>query len=226
MIETCHIRIIVKKPPANITSLELWNRDLGAFLATCEAVEATGQTMNRTKALGKLSTICQRLDAVNPDEFFVIPLRLYLFGSLLTNKANPMDIDLLFQYKEHKRSERDIDEMLYEMAYGKPLPHDKAISHLRKGMQMVRIELLSDDSSPEHWIQSHEFEPDTPFRLVWERGLDWKKTLQDMDANPLDWSPATEQRHKYFQETAKQIRKDQGLMAAVEWLEQQKKGSE
>ena len=54
--------------------------------------------MKRRDAFRKLRTICQRLDEVDPEQFFVIPLRLYLFGSLLTDKPNPGDIDLLFEY--------------------------------------------------------------------------------------------------------------------------------
>jgi hypothetical protein len=49
--------------------------------------------MKRRDAFRKLRTICQRLDEVDPQQFFVIPLRLYLFGSLLTDKPNPGDID-------------------------------------------------------------------------------------------------------------------------------------
>jgi hypothetical protein len=45
--------------------------------------------MKRKDAFHKLKTICQRLDELNPDEFKIQPLRLYLFGSVLTNKPDP-----------------------------------------------------------------------------------------------------------------------------------------
>jgi len=38
---------------------------------------------------------------MGPERFFVAPLRLYLFGSLLTDRPNPSDVDLLFEYQEN-----------------------------------------------------------------------------------------------------------------------------
>ncbi len=158
-----------------------------------------------------------------PAEFFVVPLRLYLFGSLLTNKPNPADVDLLFQYQE--RSDLDPDEILYALTCGKPLPHNKALSHLRKGMQMVRFELLPADSSPEVWIRSHEFDPETPFKLIWERGFDWKNALHEVETQPVVWCPTIEQRNKHVQEMAKRIAREQGLSTAIEWMQKQKSGA-
>jgi hypothetical protein len=48
--------------------------------------------MKRRDAFRKLRTTCHRLDEIDPQQFFVIPLRMYLFGSLLTDKSNPSDI--------------------------------------------------------------------------------------------------------------------------------------
>lgn len=76
--------------------------------------------MKRTDALTKVYKICQRLDAVNPQEFFVIPVRLYLFGSLLTNKPNPADIDFLFDYRE--QPDLNVNDVIYALKYGKPSP--------------------------------------------------------------------------------------------------------
>jgi hypothetical protein len=87
-------------------------------------------------AFRKLRTVCQRLDEVDPQQFFVIPLRLYLFGSLLTDKPNPGDIDLLFEYRE--RPDLDPHDIVTRLSYGKPLPADQPFTYLRRGMKMIR----------------------------------------------------------------------------------------
>ncbi len=173
--------------------------------------------MNRRDAFAKLYRICQRLDAVNPEEFFVIPVRLFVFGSLLTNKPNPTDIDLMFQYQE--RPDLNADEVVHALSYGKPLPHERAVSYLRKGMQMIRFELLPADGSLELWLQDHAFDAQTPFKLIWERGLDWKRALREVETQPVEWRPPTEQWNKYVQETAKRIKDEKGERAAREWIQ-------
>jgi hypothetical protein len=56
--------------------------------------------MKRPGAFHKLRTICHRLDEADPQQFFVIWLRLSLFGSLPTDKPIPGDIDLLFECRQ------------------------------------------------------------------------------------------------------------------------------
>jgi len=173
--------------------------------------------MKRKDAFDKLHKICQRLEDVNPAEFPVIPLRLYLFGSLLTNKSHPADIDLLLQYQE--RTDLDPGEIVYALSYGKPLPHEKAIKYLRKGMQMIRIGILSAGSSLEIWLHDHAFDPQTPFKLIWEPGLNWKSAIQEVEMQPAAWYPEIERRNKYIQETARRIKEEQGEAAAMEWIQ-------
>ncbi len=104
------------------------------------------------------------------------------------------------------------------MTYGKPLPHNKAIPYLREGMPKVRIELLAADGSLQQWICSHEFERETPFKLIWERGFDWETALREAETKPAEWRIEVEQRNKYLQERARPIRDEQGLSAAKEWM--------
>jgi hypothetical protein len=170
--------------------------------------------VKRKDAFHKLRVICQRLDEVDPEQFFVIPLRLYLFGSLLTDKPNPSDVDLLFAYRDPPNL--DPTDILYRMTYGKPLPHEQAFKHLRRGMKMIRIASLS--GNVETWLEDHFFSPDTPVRLVWEPGLDWRGIVDEIEAHPAAWDPDLEKRHKYLQETAMQIERDEGMLAAREWL--------
>jgi hypothetical protein len=107
---------------------------------------------------------------------------------------------------------------VHALSYGKPLPHERAVTFLRKGMQMLRFEILPADSHVELWLQDHAFAPQTPFKLIWEQGLDWKRALQEIETHPLEWNSATEQWNKYVQETAKRIREEKGERAAVEWM--------
>jgi hypothetical protein len=173
--------------------------------------------MKRKDALRKLRTICQRLDEVDPEQFFVIPVRMYLYGSLLTDKPNPGDMDLLFEYRE--RPDRDPEELVYRLSYGEPLPFEQACTYLRRGMKMIRFEALI--SNVESWLEGHFFPADTPVRLVWEPGLDWQSVVDEIEAHPITWNAALEERHKYLQETASQLAEAQGKLAAMEWLQKQ-----
>jgi hypothetical protein len=173
--------------------------------------------VKRKDAIRKVRTVCQRLDEVDPDTFFVIPVRMYLFGSVLTDKPKPEDIDMLFEYQEP--SDRNPSDILYRLSYGKPLPHDLAFQHLRRGMKMIRFDTLLE--SVESWLEGRLFPPGTPVRLIWEPGLDWQAVVNGIEATPLAWDPVVEKRHKYLQETAQQILKSKGHEAATEWLREQ-----
>ena len=170
--------------------------------------------MKRQDAFRKLRLICQRLDEVDPEQFFVLPLRLYLLGSLLTDKPNPSDVDLLFEYRD--RPDLDPVDIVHRLSYGKSLPHEQAITHLRRGMKWVRIESLV--GSLEDWLHDHLFSPNTPIRVVWEPGLDWRQVVDEIESHPAPWDPALEQRFKYLQETFEQIAQEQGREAAREWF--------
>jgi hypothetical protein len=173
--------------------------------------------MKRKDAFRKLRVICQRLDEVDPEQFLVVPLRLYLLGSLLTDKPNPLDIDLLFEYRESPHL--DPGDIVHRLSYGKPLPHEQAVKHLRRGMKMIRVEFLM--SSVEGWLRDRFFPPDTPVRSVWEPGLDWRQVVDEIESHPAPWDPALEKRHKYLQETVKQIIQERGVPAAREWFRKQ-----
>lgn len=174
--------------------------------------------MKRRDAFRKLRTICRRLDERAPEQFPVIPVRLYLFGSLLTDKPDPSDVDLLFEFRD--RPDLDPRDITHRLAYGKPLPHDRAVIQLRRGMKMIRVEFLT--STLEGWLETHTFSPDTPIRLVWESGLAWQEVVDELEAHPIaSWDPATQERHKQVQKAFGRIVKEQGLLAAQEWLEKQ-----
>lgn len=173
--------------------------------------------MKRKDAFKKLHTICQRLDEIDSKQFPVIPLRLYLFGSLLTDKHNPSDIDLLFKFQDCPGW--DPDEILYRLSYGKPLPQDQAVEYLRQGMKYVRVEFLLGNI--EDWLSEHRFSPAIPMRVVWEPGLEWRQIIDEIESHPISWDPDVEKHHKYIQEAFNQISQEQGVMVAREWLREQ-----
>ena len=171
--------------------------------------------MKRKDAFRKLRTICQRLDKADPAIFFVIPKSLYLFGSVLTDKPNPADLDLILDYQD--RPDLDPNDIIYRMSYGKPLPAEEAVIHLRRRMKMIRIEFLQDQDLRQ-WCMEHGFTPDTPIKLVWEAGLNWREIVDDLEVNPLSWQPEIEARNKQLREKVEHIRQTQGNLAAKEWF--------
>jgi hypothetical protein len=156
--------------------------------------------MKRTDAFRKLHLICQRLDEIGIS-FFVMPLRLYLHGSVLTDKADPGDIDLIFQYQDQPGL--DPNELYARMAYGRPLPIQQAISHLRRGMQMVHFDIITSQSSAEGWLNARGFPPDSPMELIWQEGLAWRPILDRIEAHPRAWDAAASAMYKRANELEK-----------------------
>jgi hypothetical protein len=130
----------------------------------------------------KVRTICQRLDEVDLTTFEVEPVRLYLYGSALTDKPVPNDIDLILIFE---RSDKISPEEIYRrMVYRVPLPDHRAVIHLRRGMQGVRISTA--ERSLENWEQQSLFLVIQP-RLIWEPNGNWRAVIDDIEVNPLPW---------------------------------------
>ena len=142
--------------------------------------------MKRRDALRKVRTICERLDEIDPDAFFVRPLKLYLFGSVLTDKPDPNDVDLVLDYREHPlQSEQEVLERYSDMVYGRPSPFQKASTYLRSRMKMIRLFLAEDGMK--HWDQLLLFSGTGDLRLLWKPGLNWRVTLDEIEAQPRPW---------------------------------------
>lgn len=146
--------------------------------------------MKRRDALRKVRTICERLDQSaymppDPDTFYIRPLKLYLFGSVLTDRPDPQDVDLLLLYTNGPRTEEKAMEIVTALAYGLPTPFDRASTHLRRGMKMVRLH-EAEDSLHNCWIL-YLFPDGEGLRLIWKPGLDWRTILDEIEAHPLPW---------------------------------------
>ncbi len=138
--------------------------------------------MKRKDALRKLRTICQRLDEFDPNDFSVQPLRLYLYGSILTDKPNPGDLDLVLVYEF--TPDVDYARIVAEMTHGRATPPERVVFHLRRNMQMVRIEPVR--TSIQNWMQSALLFFTTP-RLIWQPTGNWPRVLSEIETSPLPW---------------------------------------
>jgi len=142
--------------------------------------------MKRRDALRKVRTICERLDQVDPDTFYIYPLKLYLFGSVLTDKPDPRDIDLLLLHGGRPKTEEEALQLVAALTYGLPTPFDQASTHLRRGMKMIRLHEAED--SLRNCFMLYLFPGGEGLRLVWKPGWNWRATLDEIEAHPLPWS--------------------------------------
>ena len=178
--------------------------------------------MKRPHAFLKLATICQRLDLLDPGTFPIIPQSLYLFGSLLTDKLSPNDIDLLLHYQY--RPDQDIDDLYNCLVNHIPLPTERAAQQLRQGMKMVRFEFMKDEGLAA-WLSVRHFPADTPVRLIWQPELDWQPILDEIQVNPLPWDEAASLLYKQLTGKARRIALEKGFPAAQQWMmDEQKEG--
>lgn len=142
--------------------------------------------MKRQDALRKVQAICERLDKVDPDTFFVRPLKLYLFGSVLTDKPEPNDIDLVLDYRDRPiQSTEEAIARYADIVYRRPLPFDKANRYLRGGMKMIRF--FPADGGIAAWDQLPLFADPDGRQLVWKPGLNWRAVLDEIEAHPRPW---------------------------------------
>jgi hypothetical protein len=158
---------------------------------------AQEEELKRKDAFRKLRTICQRLDEVELNTFEVQPLRLYLFGSVLTDKPFPNNIDLLLVHEYIPNV--DYDKFLGDLANRRPVLEQRLAIHLRRGMQQVRV--FTARTALETWGQRSIFLVVRP-RLIWEPGGNWRPVIDDIEQNPLPWlDPLPEKakdRHEAF----------------------------
>ncbi|MCG3207161.1 MAG: hypothetical protein FOGNACKC_00761 [Anaerolineae bacterium] len=138
--------------------------------------------MKRQDAFRKLNTLCQRLDEVDLATFPVVPLRAYLFGSVVTDKPDPADIDVILVHDRppHFNAAAEVRAMMY----GRPLSHNRASTQLRRGMKMVQLYMV--EFGLEHWEQLDLLLFIRP-KLIWQPGGDWRSVLAGIEANPLPW---------------------------------------
>ena len=152
----------------------------GAFLFF--QLPAQEEKVKRKDALRKVRTVCERLDKVDPKTFEVEPRQLYLFGSVLTDKPDPNNVDLLLVYELIPKI--NYDKFLAGLSRGRPVLEERLAIHLRRGMQKVRISTARTLLGT--WDQRSLFLVVRP-RLIWEPGGNWKAVIDYIEVNPTPW---------------------------------------
>ena len=141
--------------------------------------------MKRKDALRKVRTICQRLDEIDLNTFPVWPEKLYLFGSTLTDKPDPSDVDLVLIHAKNPHLDYSPDDLYYMMMYEpRRIPENRARVELRRGMKHVNLHI---EGSLESWSDLLLFPTGEGLRLVWKPGFHWKEILDEIETNPVQW---------------------------------------
>lgn len=175
--------------------------------------------MKRQDAYKKLRTVCQRVDQLDGEQFTLIPLELYLFGSVLTDKPNPSDLNLLLYYAHHSTYDPEEDyDALISYRYG---TSQRMVSHLRKGMLKVDfvLEFSSELASPPAiWYTRGRLLPlDRTPRLVWKPGFDWQLTVDYLEKEPLAWNMELDDCFRQMRDETKRLMKLHGRHTAKDW---------
>jgi hypothetical protein len=176
--------------------------------------------MKRKDALRKVRTICERLDNTNPNAFPIVAKAMFLFGSTLTTKPDPEDIDLVLVYEENPKIECT-DAELHRMMFYEPRlqPQNRASVELRRGMK--RVQLYMVPHSIENWEYLLFFPNGGGLRLIWKPALSWGSLVSDIEANPSTWSGPRSQEfeqstlQRWEAMTAQERRRQQDLILAA-----------
>lgn len=154
--------------------------------------------MKRTTAFDNLKLLCARFDETIEDPvryIFIRPVRIWLIGSTLTEKQNPSDLDLVCYFDTSTTSNIEHPGIWNErMVYGKITLMEGAIRSFARGIRMVRL-MANCDGDIQAWLRDQNMPPDTPNRLIWEKGLDWPSILNDIFLHPLPYNPELEEEH-------------------------------
>jgi len=143
--------------------------------------------MKRQDALRKVRLVCERLDAIDPHTFPIQPLTLYLFGSTLTNNANPADIDLVLVYRDNPEISYSAGEITHMLAYEpRLLPHNRASIELRRGMKRVQLYMTPD--SIESWEYLPFFPQGNGIQIIWKPGWHWQSLIDVLEATPAPYT--------------------------------------
>ena len=154
--------------------------------------------MKRRDAFRKLRTVCDRLDHIAPDAPYVRPRQLYIFGSTLTDKPDPDDVDLLLVID--RLSDDEAEEIAPYIVRSARTPLGRAVSQITRGMQKVCITLELDKLA--RWPLIQLFQDKQGIRLVWECGMDWQPVVNHIEANPSPWTDP----HPSDEETLERLR--------------------
>ncbi len=142
--------------------------------------------MKRKDALRKVRTVCERLDNIDLSTFPVVPQTLYLFGSTLTDKPAPSDVDLVLIYGPNPPFNIAPEDAYHILTYAPHLiPANQARVILRQGMKNVKLFV---ETSLETWVDLILFSNEEGLQPIWKPGLRWAEIIDGLEANPLPWA--------------------------------------
>lgn len=176
--------------------------------------------MKRRDAFRKIRRVCERLDAIDKHTFPIWPLEVYVFGSVLTDKEKPKDIDLALVYKENPEIHYT-DAELSRMIFYEPRlqPQNRAIVELRRGMKFIQIYTCPESIA--RWEYLPMFADGEGLRLIWKPEWAWQSIVDNLEAHPMPWTgdrtEADEERLRQqweaLSDAEKQQQKQRTLMA-------------
>lgn len=171
--------------------------------------------MERNEAFAQLRTICQRLDEIDPQNFFITPQHLYLQGGFLSDKPNAKSVNLLLAYTMPTVPEDNLAGLNSEQH----LLFQKAVDQLCRDLEQVYIEphLEGTEPSSEDSPWPDNFRP----QLVWAPGLPWEPIVNYLEDNPIAWEGIKAAWFKSLDEKTAQITSEQGNEAALKWVKDQ-----
>lgn len=153
--------------------------------------------MKRSTAWKNLQTLCERFDeAVTTPERYPIPiLRVWLYGSVLAEKAEPDNINLLVEVDSsaycqiYRSTALSLQEILRN--------YRRALARYRAGMKMIHMDDLEiGQGEPGWWFQMHGWTVNTPYYLIWKHEMNWKDVLAAIQAAPHPYHPTVEAKRK------------------------------
>ncbi len=142
--------------------------------------------MKRQDALRKVQIMCRRLDEIDSNTFPIWPLKLYLFGSVLTDKPDPGDTDMVLVYRKNPNIEYSDAEISRMIFYEPRLqPQIRASVQLRHGMK--KVQLYTVPTSIAGWEYLPLFPNGEGLQLIWKPGLNWSAIVGEIESNPTSW---------------------------------------
>jgi predicted nucleotidyltransferase len=159
--------------------------------------------MKRQTTLRKVRTFCERLDAM-AESLPVRVLSVHIFGSVLTDKPTPADIDLLVEYQERPvTTEQERTQALVDLWTRRPTLFARAVIILTRGLSLFRVVPYGYGSGNEpdpNWNAQRWAEEQmgkaVSMRMLWKPGFDWCQVIEEIEQNPLSWNGEAERERK------------------------------
>lgn len=153
--------------------------------------------MKRSTAWKYLHTLCERFDesVTSPEKYPIPILRVWLYGSVLTEKPEPKNINLIVEVdsSSYCQTYRSTALSLQEILKN----YYRSLARYHAGMVKIRMyDLEVGQGEPGWWFQSQVWPENTPYYLIWQQGMNWIDVLTAIQADPLPYNPIIEAERK------------------------------